>query len=534
MYHILIVEDEPRQLKALANIIRQLRPENTISEAYDGKMALEFIAENAVDIVITDIRMPNMNGMELIEALHHDKNKIKIILLSGYGEFEYAQKAIKLGIFDYVVKPVGKADIERLLSRVEESLRQEQNERSEKESLAKKLDDTFPVYLTSLLNKQIRGLINVTELNELERAFKQKGSGIVIVTEISKFEQCMVDHSNEVIEDRMQRIQNLMREYTRAIGQSLSFNMEGSRNKIITILNLQQGSLRQTNEMITCLDRLISTVKIEFNLDLTLGISKVSDNIFLEAKTYCEQAIISLGRKFYYGLGKVIMYSEVSFEGKPYDLNQKDEELKDAIRKSEIETVFQIINDYFDLTNAFFTMQPQQIKEELIHVLLNQVKAVKHLVTEQLYNQWVTEIRLNLVQCEDYRELRHWAKKMLYQIIDFSHDREDKNSLIIQQCQKYIEAHYPEDISLDTLAQKYHFNSSYFSNLFKTYAGTGLSEFVIKVRVQKALELLLNTNCKMSEIAMKVGYKDAGYFIRVFKRELGMSPNKYRHLKGNV
>ncbi|MEX2415912.1 MAG: response regulator [Paenibacillaceae bacterium] len=534
MYHILIVEDEPRQIKALANIIRQLRPENTVSEAYDGLMALEFMEENSVDVVITDIRMPNMDGMQLIQALHQQNNLTKIILLSGYGEFEYAQKAIKLGIFDYVVKPVGKADIERLLSRVEQSLKQERNEKLEKENLARKLDDSFPVYMTSLLNKQINGSINDTELNELESAFTQKGSGVVIATEISKFEQYMVDHSNEVIEDRMQRIQNLMGEYTSTIGQSISFNMEGSRNKIITILNVQQGSVRHINETISCLDRLISTVNMEFNIDLTIGISKVSDNIFLEAKTYYEQAIVSLDRKFYYGLGRVIIYVEMSSEGEPYHLHQKDEELKDAIRKSEIETVSHIVNDYFDQFISLFTIQPEQIKEELIHVLLNQVRAVKHLVTEQLYNQWVTEIRLNSVQCEDYRELRHWAKKMLYQIIDLSHDREDKNSLIIQQCQKFIEVHYAEEITLDTLAQKYHFNSSYFSNLFKTYAGTGLSEFVIKVRVRKALELLLNTNCKMSEIAMKVGYKDAGYFIRVFKREMGMSPHKYRHVKGNV
>ncbi len=533
MYHMLIVEDEPRQIKALVNVIRQLQPEIAVSEAYDGRMALEFIENHPVDVVITDIRMPNMDGMKLIEALHQAKNAPKIILLSGYGEFEYAQRAIKYGVFDYLVKPIGKADIEKLLRKLEQTLMQERNEKMEMQSLTKKLDDAFPVYLTHLLHKRMNGSISEAEANELEQIFMWKGPGMAAAAEIGKFDRFVAGHSDDEIENTMLAILDLIKEHTKSLGSSFSFGMEGTRNKFITIINLRQNSVRYIQEAAARLEVLIADVKMEFGLELTIGLSRGADDIFGEIKTSYEQAVVSLSKKFYHGLGKVIPYGEVKTTNEPFHLYNKEADIKNALRKSDSEAISRIINDYFDQTVSLFAMEPEQIKDELIHVMLNQLGLLKHLMTEQSYLQWVAEIRETLIKCEDYRELRHSSKSLFRKMIDLTRPREDKNALIIQECQRYIETHYAEDLSLDTLSSKYHFNASYFSNLFKTHAGIGLSEYVIKIRAQKAQELLLKTDDKMSEIALKVGYKDAPYFIRIFKREYGISPHKYRHLNGN-
>lgn len=522
MYNFLIVEDEPRQLRALTNIIRQLRPNYVVNQAVDGLQALEFINHHAVDVVITDIRMPEMDGMQLIEALYDKKHAAKIILCTGYGEFEYAQKAIKMGIFDYFVKPTGKSDIERLLVKVEKKLEEEQIKLKETEYLEKKLVDSFPIFMTYLLNKWVGGSLIEKERLELEQSLNITGPGIAFIAEFTDPDQWGTKPSFE----------GILKAYLNPMGQSVSFVKEGHRERWITIVTLSQLSKQGLKDLIACLNKLIIDINSENNVELTIGTSRITLNIFTDAKQAYEEALTSLERKFFYGLGKVIVYSEANDRHKSFNLQDKEEELSAAIRKSDIETISLIINGLFQDIDTLIHIEPEQIKEELVRVTLNQSKVIKHLVAKPYYDQFISTLRLKLMRCKDYRELRHDAKNILFEIVDLLHTREDNNSLIIQQCQKYIETHYHEDISLDFLAQRFHFNASYFSNLFKSHAGISLSEYLVKVRMKKAHELLVATDYKISEIALKVGYKDAAYFIRMFKREMGLSPNKFRQVNG--
>lgn len=126
MFTILIVDDEPRQVKALVSVVRQLKPDYTVIEAFDGDEALEIVYNNSVNIIISDINMPNLNGISLIKIISHIKNPPKIVMLTGYDDFEFAVQALRHQAFDYLLKPIGKPELVSLLERLESLLLEEQ------------------------------------------------------------------------------------------------------------------------------------------------------------------------------------------------------------------------------------------------------------------------------------------------------------------------------------------------------------------------------------------------------------------------
>lgn len=153
MYKVLVVEDEPRHRRCLAGMINELRPEYEVIEARNGKEALDITVAEPIKFVITDIKMPVMDGLDFIQALNCRNMDIKVIILSGYAYFEYAQAALRLGAFDFVLKPVNQAKVDEMLKKVEDKIEEEIREQQEKEKIKKQLDNALPAYLEWQLNK---------------------------------------------------------------------------------------------------------------------------------------------------------------------------------------------------------------------------------------------------------------------------------------------------------------------------------------------------------------------------------------------
>lgn len=529
MYKMLLVDDESRQLKALANIVRALRPEYEVYEALNGRLALDFIDKNPVDIVITDIRMPEMDGLQLVETLYQNKNRAKVILLTGYGEFEYAQRAIRLGIFDYIVKPFGKSGLEKLLLKIDQALEQEYSEFKIRENLTRKLDESQPVYQTHLLNKWVRGQLNQGESDEWERNLNMKGPGILLIAEFNISEQTKPSK-----ERSMRQMHAELISLSKIPGQVVSFDLEGQVNAIAFIFSCKDPRLLRPKEMRVLMENWISNCKAEYGIKITVGVGPAWNEMNASGKRCYELALSALQRKFFLGSGQAILFEEIPKEAlRQNPLIGQEEKLLAAMKRADEEAVNGRINTLFEQIPALFQLSSAEIKEDVLRLIVFQLKSVEHLIAEEEYSLWLREIRSQLVSCEDYKELRYWTKKMLMKIIDlYQTAAKDKNGIIVEKCENYIQEHYSEELSLESIAQMYHFNTSYFSSLFKSRTGKSLTDYIIKVRMEHAKHLLMNSGFKISEIACKVGYKDSAYFIRLFKRELGVSPNKFRHLTG--
>ncbi len=531
MYTILIVDDELIHRKGLSNMIKKLRPAYEVYESKNGKEALDFINTNSIDIVFTDIKMPIMDGLALIEDVVGRLDKIKMIILSGYRYFDYAQKAVSLGAFDYLLKPIREEKIVEMLVKVEKSIEEDLIKIREKEKLLKQLDSIFPVYFEHQMNGWVNGYLRDAQLDEIRQVFPYKGIGTVIAVFISRYETVDKNNINQNIDKIKQDIKYYMERTLDDIGHSISFFLEDKKEVMVSILNTRDNvdMLSETN--IAKFNKLISTIKTLYELDVTIAIGDQCKNIFNDVKTSFEQAALALSYKFYYGIGKVIFYSNIchNIGHQLIDISKQEKALRESIRQMKSDEALSNINGIFQKIKENRYPLPQQFIENMIHLTLNLVLMVQDLVDEENYNELVIDIQKQLNSCEEYDELRSKVTDLLLRIINMLEDtKENKHEAVMQRCMQYIKQHFMEDISLETAADAIYFSPSYFSTCFKKYSGITFSQYLAQLRMQKALELLESSEYKVYEIALKTGYKDDKYFYRVFKKEHGITPDEYR------
>ncbi|HEY0828058.1 MAG TPA: AraC family transcriptional regulator, partial [Bacilli bacterium] len=284
------------------------------------------------------------------------------------------------------------------------------------------------------------------------------------------------------------------------------------------------------------LNEWILRVHTEKGIHLMIGISGWASSLLTEVHLSFNQAKAAVNYHFFQGNGKVNVYTPLmSIDSNKLPLYKWEDELGDAVRRLDKDKLSKILNDIFDSATAGGFIQPQRFIEDLTELAIHQLKHLKPFILEDILENLKMEIKTKLGRCEDHRELRQNAKKILFQIMDdIRHNEKDKNGIVMQKCKKYIEEHYMEDIPLELLARKFHFNPSYFSSLFKMSEGVGYSQYLLTVRMQKAQYLIMNTTGNMANIAFQVGYKDAAYFNKLFKKEFGISPYKFRQISGKV
>ncbi|MBW7458847.1 response regulator, partial [Paenibacillus sepulcri] len=186
IYNILLVDDEPMHLAGLSNMFHKLRPHYAVYTARNGKEALSFCTEESFQIIITDIQMPMMDGLEFIGSLGDDNNPRKVIFLSGYGNFDYAQKAIGLGSFDYLLKPLDVDQFTHVLEKAERSIETEVRLLEEKRQMEQKLQRVFPVYHQRILNGWLKGEADTpAKQTEVEDILGFGGAGRLLLTDIA-------------------------------------------------------------------------------------------------------------------------------------------------------------------------------------------------------------------------------------------------------------------------------------------------------------------------------------------------------------
>ena len=533
MYSLLIVDDEPGHRCQLAAMLRELRPCYKIEEARNGKAALEFINTNSVDIVITDIKMPVMDGLQLIENLGPKLKELKVIILSSYGQFEYAQKAIKLGAFDYLLKPFSDENLIEVLKKAEEVLEAEASLLNERLSLKSQLDNTFPVYLESQLNKWVRGSLQGEKLAEIEKIFPFRGTGTVIITEMLNFNEIYAQYTEVQVNEVLQNIKYRIKEVVNPVGHSISFFFNESHRIMITVINSLEEFDICTDKWQRCFTGFLNNLSSYYGIKAIMAIGNMSSNILDEIHEVFSNSQKALNFKFYFEEKNIFIHSE--FHGNntlPFiKLKEDEEELEEAIRNGKSEAALKKIELISGklLSNGY--PSPSIYIQTMIGIVANQFKKAQNKYVEEHLEKIACKISQDLPQLPCLNSFINAVKRLVIQLIDIVNEQRDKrHDTILQKCLEYIEKNYMQGISLEQVAGVFHFNTNYFSSLFKNYTGMNFSDYLLKLRLERGKVLLLETSLKVYEIAEKVGYKDPKYFNKVFKNVFGMTPEEYRRL----
>lgn len=532
MYRILVADDEPRHRRGLAEMIKRLRPAYEVLEAKDGLEAVEVVRMHPVDITITDIKMPFKDGLSFLEEVSDRLPHMKVIILSGFAYFEYAQKALVLGAFDYILKPLNDVRVENMLQKAEKKIENEKREALENKSIAQRLNDTLPVYIEHQLNQWVKNGLAPSNEQELLQLFQDRSRGLVLVTEMSNFSSNTQGCALGDIHELKLNVKYWMKAALNQFSHALSFFDENDTKRMITIMAEKNGAIF-SNRLPDCLHSFAEDMKASYGFEVVIGVGSESEDIAANIREAYQTALVALEYKFFYENNWMITYKEIKMNRnrQVFCKYAEETELGEAIRRMDAGQAYEITERLLQRMTGGQFPTPSQFKEMVMIIFLNTAKIVQSIFPEEDFLELVNRIRKDFESAQGYSELR----RKLFQAVDVFVDamashKNKKTEKMIQSCKEYINEHYIENISLEALSEKFGFHVNYFSGLFKSHTHMTFSEYLLSVRMKHAQELLQKKTLRIYEIAEKVGYKDVKYFNRVFKKTFGLTPDEFRKL----
>ena len=535
MYKVLIVDDEPIHRSEMAKLVRSLRSGYIVDEAENGRKALEMINNSKYNILITDIKMPVMDGLQLLESIEEKASHMKIVVLSGYDYFEYAKGAIKFGACDYILKPIDPEIVETMLKRVEKLLKEQEENDKTKDSL-QKLNVTYPVYLDYAMNRWIREELSLDNEPIIQDVIKDKGDCRILTILILDRKTTPLGSSNTMRNDEIKSyVRNAIFGRLNAFGRNVSFFLEDKRLILAIILFSTNKINMYADDLILELNQIASLIYEQQELIISVGISNSYKCSCHNCKTALSEALQALDHCFYkkdpiciYDIdGKLPMKNTLP------DMLQFETELKDAIVQCDRERIFKWLDSFFTRLTKEDRIAPDFLMSYLEGLLISCLDTIKKSIENSDFLELSYKIRQSINQCTYLKELSETSRNLVNAITDkFQTVLEDRNKYIIQKCIEYISGNLSEELSVETLANRFHFNPNYFSTIFKKNTGVAISYFILDMRMQKAVFLLQNSEKKIYEIAEKVGFRDVKYFCKVFKSKFGVTPNHYRIFAG--
>ncbi len=532
MLCVLVVDDEPRQRKIMANIIREFRKDYEVLEAKNGEEALSLCMERRIDIIFSDIRMPKMDGLSLIEHISKVSNTTKIVFISGYDDFTYAQKAMEYHAFSYILKPIEERRVLNIIVQIEDELHKQRKSQEEKDVMTKQLNKLLPFYFDYLMNKWIIGECSQSEIDEINGIFQSGDAGCVILSQVVQDNAlgCTTQYTNEDINEIKFNLKMWIKEVLYPYGHTISFDLEKNSSTIVSILNSKDPP--EYTRVLKDLQSLIKNLNKEYLLKVTIGVGAAIDDVFTSIKTGYESAEAALHCLFYLGVGRVISYAEIQ-ESYTREINggfPGEDDLKQFIHGQKTLSK-QWIDSFMDSILGDSYLEPDILLDYLSSLMLNMNHSIQNIIPEEKFIELHQQIKneFSFLPLFSLSELKKRLLSLLKCMADAVQIQKDnKNNIVLERCLHYIHSHLGKELSLEELASKYYFNPSYFSTLFKKYTGMHYTDYIIDLRLKNAHRLLLDSDKKIYIIAQEVGYRDVKYFNKIFKRRYGVTPDECR------
>lgn len=529
MFSILVVEDEKWIRKG---IVRKLEKSDIsfsdIYDAKDGNEALEIIKTKKVEIIITDICMPDMNGIELIKLVKDYLSHIEFIIISGYSEFKYAEEAINMGVRSYLLKPTTDEDLKKALNKVINNLKEKKQYNAlSKENVNIKLRNEKLIY-----EKELNHLLKSQEKNSNSELL-QKYYPYIFHNNYYQLLILNIDYNSRSeskikccdIEDFKIRIINYLVDNIHD-DNYYAFNNMDILNQILILTWGDKKNVEKASDKIS---KKIFRDCLKLQISTTIGISSILTNI--NDKLY-KSAKKALDLRLIYGLNKIYREEQLKLSNEFVFPNNELKLLKKNIERRNIKNVEILLSEVFS-KNRF--------KQSNAGNLYFVYSEVVNTIYETLYSTNIDAPKVIEYDLSEY-DIMNYANKLediamhLFKIIE-ERLKFKKNSPIncrelVEQAVKYIDMHYQDKINVKSLSTKFGINANYFSTIFKKELGITYTKYLTTQRLNYACRMLKETDINVEEVAKSVGYDDIQYFYRVFKKEFSVTPVEYR--SGNI
>ncbi|EKQ51030.1 response regulator [Clostridium sp. Maddingley MBC34-26] len=534
LYRIMIVDDEEEiRLGIIKKIDWEANGFIVVGDAENGQDALEKAEKLQPDVIMTDIKMPFMDGLELGKKLVELMPSTKIIVFSGCDDFEYAHKAIKINVVEYVLKPINSIELTEVLVRLKEQLDREYNEKRNFENLYKYYVNSLPVIREQFLVGVIEGKVTEAQWNEqaenlgIDFQYEYLAVGLIHADGVLNLEE---GTSNLGIQQDSSLIPVSIKKIVDESMEKFCKNISFFYSDMVVVI----GNFEKKEDILLFIKGINEVCKIYkriMNLTISAGIGYVYNSV-PEMRFSYRSAQSALDYRFILGTGKAIYIDDVEPDSSiQLQLEEQEERtMLNSIKISSEEEIAMIISNLFkkveDLLLPF-----NKYRIYFMEIITSILKLV------QAYNLDIEEIFGKNFDCYSFleafnsiNEVKEWLIQKAVKIsVYIKKERINSSMLLIEKAKQYIKDNYSDyDISVETLCSKLHVSPTYFSTIFKRETGMNFVNYLTTLRLEEAVKLLNTTDDKTYIIAEKVGYPEANYFSYVFKKKFGVSPSKYR------
>lgn len=509
MYRVLIVDDEAAHRKGMMQLLNRMKPEYLLLEARDGNLAELILGTVDIDIILTDIRMPNKDGLEFLTDLYEAGNRAKVIIVSGYGHFSYAKEAMSKGAFDFLLKPIDPEELEQVLERAEMSLETEVRRRQSRSR-----------YLDLLLLKMVKSSLDKREEEELEGILPKHSEGVLFAIGTKR------NKEGEEEESFFIDLRQKMKRALDVLGHTIMFEAFDGSVVYAGMVFLNQRHEERSDE--TILGELQSHIRRVLPKGMDVGISTIMPDLYACVMGAYHQAHAALQQTFYLN-GESCVYS-LSQKGTRVVLDllaEKEDELVNLIRYHDHGAVQAVLTSIFEqLATMDQKPNPNRLKENFVLLGMRVINLLQKKGVVSEYHEAISGFTNRIMESERIEELEQEVENLCLMLNDIAGQGGSED--VIQLSIRYLEEHYAEEIALTQVAEKFFFTPSYYSIYFKKKTGKPFSQYLKDVRMDHALRMLRETNKKVGEISAEAGYSDSAYFGKVFKKNIGCSPEEYR------
>lgn len=540
LYRIILVDDEEEVRKSIIHKIDwNAVGFQVVGDAENGEDALEKIELLEPDVVLTDIRMPYMDGLTLSEKIRQKYPSMKIVIFSGYDDFEYAQRAIKLNVTEYILKPVNVEELTAILKKIkgnlDEEIEQKRNVTLLRENYIRSLPILKDQFLKDLISHTMdRDLVSrrMAEFGiDLEGAKKWISLAVDIEAEdVHEGGKLPLHEEQELIPISVtQIIETNLKPYYRHI----LFSFSGAdRTAIAGIVAVDENNTQTS--LIDILGDICKDVRKILKVPVTIGIGHSTLSLNTISVSF-QSAVDALGYKGIVGSGSTIYITDVEpVSGGKLVFDKKEEaDLIAAIKFGPEDKIEEVVRGIMDKMNnaKVHTRQCQAYMLSISNCVIQLIQqydldmaqifggapggndpfaAIPQLLKRESFDQWLLPIAMKLNSAMD-------------------EGRDNATKQIIEKAKQYIMDNYQDSgLSVEQICRHLHMSPAYFSTMFKKVTGQTYVNYLTEIRLNKAVELLNMTDDKTYVIASKVGYQEQNYFSYVFKKKFGVSPTKFR------
>ena len=502
MVKILIVDDEGIERRGIKFLLKNIHEEFDICEACNGMDALELLKKQDVDILFTDIKMPFMDGMDLIKEVRDNNIKAKIVIFSGYEEFEYAKFATKMGVINYILKPVDPNEFQSTIVRIINELKAE-----------KLAEEKNNKNISFFKEHFLYSLVYGSTIKELQ----EKSHDFIDISFLYDYNRIVLLEFNEDFFSREEYdAEKILKNEINLEFQYLNLNAKES------ILFLTR---REHDERLKEIGQEIHKIfEEQCSVKCFVGIGKEFSNPKEISSSY-EKVELLIEKRFYYN-GQYV-FTDGDFN-KNDNISKDDtdrllKEIKQDINIKDAQSLKSKVKslcDVYEKEDDFSNMYVKFIFSNVLKDLYDNMSEV----SEEKFKDDIDK----LYKSNDFAKVI----KIINSYVEKFEESISQNSMLvhkeIETIKKYIYENYDKDMGVEVLAAQVCFAPSYLSYIFKKETGQNLSKFIKSYRMIKAKEMLENTYEKIVNISYAVGYKNVSYFCQSFREYFGVSPQKFR------